>query len=406
MKRIKETLQNVLLIIISITLTTIAINFLFRVFALQIVNQNIFPRALLNYLGDHYHTFYPSVNDRTFKNWNAVLGDSYAAGAGDAYLQNKVMYGWMHFLHARNNENYYIFGRSGFGSVNSAREFVVTTEEVKNSIFYPAYEPPRKLLFLFYEGNDLNNNLSYFLQRAKGSDSTREFVEHEIGKPVESARVNRVNYPVILLFRDIYRDRKNFFTSSRRDDLQAEPVESTNHVIVGEKLYEFSIRPQSAAAELDEEQTDLALKVFFDSISYLKYIYPTTKIEIVYIPSVVTVYKWDNPIYFETYHSNALVSTDYQSNLDRSRYIRKRIGEFSNVEGVAFIDTSEELIANGRNVFLHGPLDLRHFNEIGQRIIGETIYEKEVALTKGMSDKARDATPAGVMNRSSGAGRP
>jgi hypothetical protein len=382
MKWFKDTLQKVLLVTISVSLTIIAINLLFRVYALHIVNQNIFPRALINYLGDHYHTFYPSVNDKTLKNWNAVLGDSYAAGGGDPYLQNKEMYGWMHFLHKKNNENYYIFGRSGFGSVNSAREFVVTTDEIKNSVFYPKYEPPQKMLFVFYEGNDLNNNLSHFSQRGKGSKSTRDFVENEIRKPVEYTRVNRVNYPVILVLRGIYGDRKKFFTNPQQDNAQAEQGETKNYVIVDEKRYDFSILPQSAAAELDEEQTNLALNLFFDSIRYLKNILPNTKFEIVYLPSVVTVYTWDNPVYFETYHTNKLVSTNYQSNLNKSKYIRNRIIEFSNFEGMAFIDTSEELIANGRNVFLHGPLDWRHFNGIGHQIVGEIIYQKEVALAK------------------------
>lgn len=381
MKWLKNTLQNVLLVIASFSLTIVAVNLLFRVYALHIVNQDIFPRALMNYLNDHYHTFYPSVHDKTFKNWNAVLGDSYAEGGGDAYLQNKAMYGWMHSLHKKNNESYYIFGRSGFGSVSSAREFVQTTDEIKSSMFYPKYEPPRKMLFVFYEGNDLNNNLNHFSHRGKGSESIRDFVETEINKPLERAK--GVNYPVIRLLREVYRDRKKLFANSQQDAVQDERGKIKNYIIVDDKRYDFSILPQSAAAELDEEQTKLALNIFFDAMRYLKNILPNTKFEIVYLPSVVTVYRWDNPVYFKTYHTNKLVSTNYQSNLSRSKYIRSKIVEFSNFEGMAFIDTSEELIANGRNRFLHGPLDLRHFNEIGYQIVGETIYRKEMALKLG-----------------------
>ena len=36
---------------------------------------------------------------------------------------------------------------------------------------------------------------------------------------------------------------------------------------------------------------------FFDSNQHMKMILPSTKVEIIYLPSVVTVYEWDNPVY-------------------------------------------------------------------------------------------------------------
>ena len=383
MRRSTRFLLNAVLAITSAGLTIVALNFVFSAFALHLINQHTFPRALITYLGDHYHTFYPAVNDRTFRNWNAVLGDSHATGIGDAFLQNKPAYGWMHFLRIRNKENYYIFGRSGFGSINAAREFIITTDEIRNRIFYPRYGPPRKLLFLFYEGNDLNNNLDHISRRGSASQSIHDFVEAEIGKPVEAGRRNRVSYPLLLLLRDIYRDGHKLLSDLQQHTAQPEPNSAKNHVIIGGKTEDFPHLPQSAAAELSEAQIDSAMEVVFEAIRYLKHRLPTTTIEIVYLPSIATVYEWEDPIYFETYHTDKLLSTSWRSNLARSKDLRGRLAEFSSREGLGFIDTSDELIASGRLLLLHGPLDSRHLNETGQQIVGETIHRKELALANG-----------------------
>ena len=197
--------------------------------------------------------------------------------------------------------------------------------------------------------------------------------------PTETGRINRVNYPVIYLLRDLFRDRgKVFGNDGEHKEVGRDEIK--NHIFLDQRRRDFAILPQSAAAELGEEQTNLALDIFFDSIRHLKMILPSTKVEIIYLPSVVTVYEWDNPVYVETYHTNEIVFTTSQFNLDKSRRIRSRVIDFANLEGVGFIDTCEELMAEGRKLMLHGPLDLRHLNEIGQRIVGETIHRKELGL--------------------------
>ena len=81
--------KNLTLIIFSVILITLALNIVFHIKMLDIVNQNKISRNLAFNLDWYYLSFYPDTYDRSLKNYNAVIGDSFAVGQGDSWIKKK-----------------------------------------------------------------------------------------------------------------------------------------------------------------------------------------------------------------------------------------------------------------------------------------------------------------------------
>jgi hypothetical protein len=78
--------------------------------------------------------------------------------------------------------------------------------------------------------------------------------------------------------------------------------------------------------------------VFFECLRYLQEAYPNSCIEIVYIPSVVTVYPWREPITFRVYHAGSGKTFE---NAARSLWIREQVVSHAGGHGDDFIDVTE-----------------------------------------------------------------
>jgi len=397
MSRAKSTSLDVL-ISLAITLVMLSIvNFLLVYFSPDLFKQSHFPRALLNHVDRCYQTFYPDAHGDTFKNWVAVLGDSYGAGSGDEFLDGKPDYGIFHKLRARTHKNYLIFARSGFGSINEVRELKLCMRMINDSWLLPHIEKPAEVLFLFYEGNDLNDNIKH-LESNKKHEPVAQFVHDEIfsGEYPWSRRI-RLEFPLYGLLWGALSD----FAGGLRDGAGAVahrqggagrsrmPAETSgpatsqgasddagrghqNYVIVGHRVHLVPLNPQSAAAELTGDLT-VGLQVFYDSVLALREYLPGTPITIVYLPSVVTPYSWQDPVQVEAYHTDKPVFTNARDNEDHSRRIRQSIGDFAIRNDFGFVDTTAQLQSAARTELVHGPRDWRHFNALGYRIVADTL---------------------------------
>ena len=103
---------------------------------LRIINQNKLSRSILYNLDFYYHTFYPNIYDRSLKDLQFILGDSYAMGQGDGWLYDEYNYSSLHFLHNKNKKNYLNFGKPGGRSITSFREFFIDLIKLILHYFY------------------------------------------------------------------------------------------------------------------------------------------------------------------------------------------------------------------------------------------------------------------------------
>ena len=387
MARFKKQLLASVTILLSTTLTFLFLNLCANIFAMQLFGEEQFPRGWHKYVGRFYRTLYVQAHDGILEEWTAILGDSYAEGAGDAYLAGEKKYNLAHFLRDERPENFLIFGRSGFGSMRAVREFLIANEEFSEAWFLPDIDTPNRIIFLFYEGNDLTDNLRHLKSQEYDNGDLHSFVTDEIARPTDYRR--RLDYylpllrPVYLQTKSIILSTLNHSTEENRtpnselgkDDENVNsfqsPADEDAHqtIVVSEKL-------ESAAMELSRKELDLGIAVFRESTEFVAAKYPTGTIAIVYIPSPVTLYEWNDPVRIKTWLHENRNSTTKRENDQRSDYIRNRIASIAADNKIQFIDPTDKLRTETDVQILHGPVDWNHLNSEGYSLLSIIVDER------------------------------
>ena len=394
--KIKKKIWNFTTIIVSLFLSLLIANFIF----IKISNQKNFPRSLAGSLPNLLLTFYPDTYDKdNLDNYIAVLGDSYSQGGGDAYLNNKYDYSFLHHFHKNDEKNYLNFGRGGFGSI-SAVSNLIKVKKLSNLInLVKNLKKPKSVIFIFYEGNDLEENIYEYNLLSKSGEGIPNFVSRRIEENIKLKTMEKLTNTFPLLFfldklilhannliKKISRtnDRNEIFLLFKNrikklfgktivlDRPKLNPETYINSIKNHNKVR--NIQPlQSAAVVLSKEEITTALKIFFQSIKYLRDWSEVKSITILYIPSPISCYDWKNPIAFEFKdpivggYGNEIKRTSNKTNNLKSVFIRNKISEFAEENDFYFLDTTNYIIKLGKNRILHGPLDWHHFNSAGYK---------------------------------------
>lgn len=361
----------VLAVSLSTLVTLIFFNTLFIYSAPKLVSQQIFPRNLLRHTDGCYQTYYPAIHGENLTDWIAVAGDSYGAGSGDEYLSGAFSYGIFHRLRAKTKSDYLVFARAGFGSINAAKELVQCLELINNSWLLPHIPPPRKIIIIFYEGNDLNNNIEHARHLPAGA-ALEDFVAGEINTPFDAARAAGFYFPVISVPVEMGRRLGKSALALLSNEAEDGYV---NTILLSDKPHLIREYPQSAPVELSGPELQLAQEVFFTSAAALKKHFPQAAVEVVYLPSVVSVYSWKDPVRVQAYHSGEAVFTTARSNLMLSTELRRKIGAFSARSGFKFFDATDRLRQIGAARPVHGPRDWKHLNAPGYASVAAGMSE-------------------------------
>ena len=167
-----DFIKNSALMLFSLAFCFILMNIAF----VFVYNQELFSRSLVSLSGTFQYTYYPKTFDWSAgDDYVAIAGDSYSEGAGDSFLNDDPDYSIGHFLHQDGGRNFLIFGRSGYGSVSAAKGVVENIRFSHLSPYFRDLGTPEEILFFFYEGNDLNNNLEFLdyfdVQPGEGFDA-------------------------------------------------------------------------------------------------------------------------------------------------------------------------------------------------------------------------------------------
>jgi len=364
---LKRWFVNTALVLLSLAVGFVAINASFTL----IFRQSIFPRALVASAGHLQYTLYPDTFDRAhLDSWVAVVGDSYGQGAGDSYLDGDADYSIFHHLRKRTGASYLIFARSGFGSIKAARQLVRDVELMNDSLVLPDLDRPDEILVLFYEGNDLNNNLMDLEGVGESAEAIRAFVRNALSKaPSWSDRIDS-QLPFGRVLYDLARDPVGALTGSNEPG----PPPGATRRFVDLHGEEVVVGPlQGAALELSTSEIERALAVFVETLEWLREWSPESTIRVVYIPSVVTAYDWPEPVPIQTYHSDGPLFARSEDNLRQSRLIRERLERAVTCRGFGFIDATETIRARARTRLVHGPRDWKHLNARGYEVVAEAI---------------------------------
>lgn len=340
----------ILISLISLILLTI-INFLFVYHSPILIK--ILPKDFAYNISPCYRTlYYNHKNDLSKVKF--IFGDSYSEGMGDEFLNDDPEYGIYNKIE-NSDFSELIFGRSGYGNIGTVIEFERCLPLLSNfTNFSPNEIKKYSIDFVFYEGNDLNDNL---IEAKRKSNNLIYKIKFFL--PIYHYIKRKINYNTRQFKRKI---RKTFFTSSK----VLFPISKSGILI---ETY-----PQSAATELNERELQYSLKILKNSLEKIFKILPDAEnYKILYIPSVASSYQFNNSLRVQSYKGLPFFTTTGEYNRIQNIKIRQYISEeISSKLKWKFCDpTSKILNVTNKGNAVHGPIDWKHFNKLGYKIVAD-----------------------------------
>ena len=333
------------------------------------------------------------------ENYIAILGDSYASGFGPwlydlSWSWQQPAYATQHIIFEQTGIDCITYGYPGYGSLGTAVSMVAENNFFSKSPFWSNHEKPKLILLFFYEGNDLINNLHEiqkrkFEEKLNGSKSAIESVQqlmaHEtvlksnhFGWSDKLATINLLkgllnNY---LSHSDQISTPKSSLPSGvmAKETIVSQDVE--NMALINDQILSLGYA-EGPALHLSESEIDQSLFITEQSISYLRGIFHTSRIALVYIPSALSLYEFDSdyvrPAPLELNGSTRDKAFKPEEVREKCDFLRKRMSEIAERQKVCIIDPVLELRRTARKQLLHGPRDPIHFNREGYKAFANSI---------------------------------
>lgn len=344
----RKILQNLVIVFFTTISIFLFLNFIIFFFS-SFISQKYFSKQFLNLLPIEATYYYADIF-KTLETYDLILGDSHVFGNGNSYLDDDYNYSIGHHLYnlSRKKNNFVNIGFPGGGSQAIYNNFINSQKKIKSN--------PKKIIYIFYEGNDLENNIFY---------------EKNFNKTTNFKQTIRYYFPLIIFTRNSIRHFKSFFKKNKKVSNKKIPK---NKYKVNNKIKVLETYLQSPPKELDEIELNHALEILFKSLIDLKKI--CENLTIVYVPSPTTVMDLTDPIYIQEYFNNKVNNPIKKDELDfLSELLRDKIKIFSKKNELIFIDTTNRLKNASKFQKIYGPKDFKHPNKIGYQLIAETIHE-------------------------------
>ncbi len=348
----KRIIYDFLIIsLISVFLLTL-VNFFFVYYSPILIK--ILPSQVTRSISPCYRTLFHH-DQESLEKTNFVFGDSHSEGMGDEFLDGDNEYGIFNKLQNISTSEL-IFGRSGYGNIGTSVEFeqcysLLSTYTKLDTSVIDKYD----VTLVFYEGNDLNNNLV------------------EINSDVNKLKYNlRFFFPIydfayrenIRVAKILYRRLMNTTIKSASNKPMLYPVTTS-----GIQLDRY---PQSAATELSSIELDKSLSILFLALENIKRVLPEAEsFTILYLPSVVSSYLFEGEIRVKSYSDDSeYFTTDKEFNSNRHDLILDLIKSEAQTAGWYVCNTTPNILKYTNNgIAVHGPRDWKHFNKAGYTLI-------------------------------------
>jgi hypothetical protein len=248
-----------------------------------------------------------------------------------------------------------VAGRSAYGSLGTYNEASSCLPFLDKWTSWNYEENAvSKVLMMFYEGNDLNNNLV-------------EFDRMSFEEDLSAKRKLELLFPIFQSIQTIVRQIKYRLKGPKAIEKKA--INTTKYGI------EIPILVQSAATELSKVQLEKSLGFVDETLKKLRQKFSNASIELLYIPSVASSYQFET-IKIQTYQGGKNLVTE-NDNYSRSKFIRKKLKNYcNNLAGCGFCDPTEKIRSyTSSGLAAHGPRDWKHFNKKGYELV-KTEYQR------------------------------
>ena len=316
------------------------------------------------------------------RNYIAILGDSYAEGAGDWLLSNgyneALPFGSVDVLHTLLRRDVVSFGRGGSGSAESLVRQPTRILSGSNCLIFPTIPEPDQMIVYFYEGNDIEDNLR-FLQRVHrrfgNSDAMAidQFLSTDYAHfPFWQCRLH-LGDTISRMVRFLYQYR-----NLKLSDLTPN-ISGPNKLIVGHTELTAPV-VEAPPMQLEDNAIGKALTVFDRSLAWLRHRFPKIPITVVYLPAPLTVYRKAAPTVDyvnEMDEGVVLAGTANSTAIERkSDQICSWVRDLTTKAGIRFLDSRPAARAVAAEKFIHGPLEWKHYNELGYRTLASFLAKE------------------------------
>lgn len=325
------------------------------------------------------------------KDYTALLGDSYAEGFGDWFLQADPLangaYGSQHLLHEKTGRDVVSLGQSGNGSLSGLVGTPLGILDYLAATAFFRVPPPSRLVVYFYEGNDLDDNLRDLNERFDpGWDRGRlrdpgyfgSFIARAVvaDSPLGRERAAFRWYDNFFFLRfagnvAVYRweqwRRPMPIVSDRWEDGKI------NRARVAGREKPLPDGLQGPSLELSPAEVEQGLYVFEQALRYLTARFPSRPVCVVYVPSPLACYRLTSPrVAIESYWRRSAVFPARDVGR-RSETIAAGVAAAARRQGASFLDARPALRAAAAEGFVHGPEDWKHFNHRGYEALAEVV---------------------------------
>jgi len=370
-------------------------------------NFNKLPNKFLNHtsgpvrlLGDY------SKKEVVPKDYFALIGDSNVYGFGpwlydNSWSMEQPAFATHHLLNVKLGSDIVAFGYPGYGNLGSSLTSVAEYRYLNESLLWSDFPIPKKILFVFYEGNDLINNLHEVKQRGLSLiDPLDEKFDLKINNLIKMEEQRLCSKYSILdqspawnlssgifqnYFRKLFENQKNeqhtnlqnnqFKQNDRPDKGSVHQSENTASINKSKIDLGYCEGP---ALLLTSHEIDQSLRILRHAITYLKNYFSKSDICVVYLPSSLSIYKFEDssvrpaPLQLNSTNRNKAFPPEFAK--ERSLMIRKKVAEITSNLDLEFIDTTDYLNLKARSALLHGPRDPIHLNRKGYETFADAIF--------------------------------
>jgi hypothetical protein len=272
---------------------------------------------------------------------------------------------------------------------------------ISESLLWEKHEAPKHILIVFYEGNDLFNNLHEVQQRGvKISNKTHDdlvnqvsnLFDKELGKLqnefsiLDQLVVWNITSGIIKNYFNKFSSKSEVITeqneaifSNSLKEIKRKNNDPENTAIInGEKVHLGYL--EGPALHLTESEISISLEITKQSFEYVKEKFPQSQIDVVYLSTALSLYDFNNS---NLRPAPLKININSKSSRDRifsskdiklkNQYLRKAIELISKEIKIGFIDTTNEMKKLAKNYRLHGPRDPIHLNRKGYETFAEII---------------------------------
>ncbi len=320
----------------------------------------------------------------------AIVGDSYAKGNGDWFLEVDKSelppppYQAAHLLHEIFNVDVLPIGRAGGDFLRTYTSDLPNQIDYINSMWLYSMPEPDMILFYYYAGNDFEDIIHRMGRNAYGSyDKYKLYDEKYFQGWIDKFSENDRTYFPLVNFTSVayigkvtadYLDKAKDSVVANFGDTTAVPdkvdwskvnvVEFNGHPTqVGKPMQNFSLG-------LTDEEFKFGFYMLDQSLAYVCKKYPHAKKALVYIPSMMDCYTFVSPLVMS---EKTVTAAECREN---ELYMEKEVGNIAEKHGLLYIDTSPGLRKEAKKGFLHGPIDFAHLNKKGYHVFADIIAHK------------------------------